>query len=47
MLLRRFLGERAPAVSQALFRYGFVFSIGLTLFPAPFFLIAWLGKWLF
>ena len=35
LLLRKFLGERAPAVSSALFRHGFVFSLGLTLLPIP------------
>jgi hypothetical protein len=43
LLLRRWLGDRAPAVAPALFRYGFVFSLGLTLLPIP---LAGLG-WLF
>jgi hypothetical protein len=33
LLLRRRTGEELEAVGPALFRYGFVFSIGLTLFP--------------
>ena len=33
--LRRLLGDRAPAVGPAMFRYGFVFSVGLTLLPIP------------
>ena len=35
LLLRRWLGDRAPAAGPALFRYGFVFSVGLTLLPIP------------
>ncbi len=45
LLLRRILGDDAPAVGQALFRYGFAFSMGLTLLPVPFFALAWLMKW--
>jgi hypothetical protein len=33
LLLRRRVGEEFEAVGPALFRYGFAFSIGLTLFP--------------
>jgi hypothetical protein len=33
LALRRLLGERAPAVGPVLFRYGFVFSVGVTLLP--------------
>jgi hypothetical protein len=45
LLLRRWLGDRAAAVGQALFRYGFVFSVGLTLLPLPFLAAGWLLKW--
>ena len=33
ILLRRVLGDRGRAVGPVLFRYGFVFSVGLTLLP--------------
>jgi hypothetical protein len=45
LLLRRFLGARAPGVSQALFRYGYAFSVGLTLLPILLFGIGWVIKW--
>ena len=45
LLLRRFLKDDAPAVGQALFRYGFAFSLGLSLLPAPFFILGYLMKW--
>ena len=32
--LRRWIGDGASTAGAAVFRYGFVFSIGLTLFPA-------------
>jgi hypothetical protein len=35
LALRRILGIRAPDVAPVLFRYGFVFSLGLTLLPIP------------
>jgi hypothetical protein len=35
LLLRRLLGVQAPAVGPVLFRYGFVFAVGLTLLPIP------------
>ena len=35
LLFRRWLGPHAPAVSQALFRYGYAFAVGLTLLPIP------------
>lgn len=37
--LRRLLGDRAPALGPVLFRYGFAFSLGLTLLPTPLLLI--------
>ncbi len=41
LLLRRFLGDRAPAVGPVMFRYGFVFSLGLTLLPIPVAALGW------
>ncbi len=35
LLLRRLLGIRAPDIGPVLLRYGFVFSIGLSLLPIP------------
>jgi hypothetical protein len=35
LALRKVLGIRAPDLAPALLRYGFVFSIGLTLLPIP------------
>src|SRR5256885_2293860 len=45
LTLRRALGERAPAVGPVLFRYGFVFSLGLTLLPIPLAALGWLVRW--
>lgn len=39
--LRRVLGVRAPAVGQALFRYGFAFGVGLSLLPIPLAIVGW------
>ena len=47
LILRRFIGARGAAVGQALFRYGFAFSIGLTLLPIPMMAIGTLLRWLF
>jgi hypothetical protein len=44
LLLRRILGDRAPAVGPVLFRYGFVFSVGLTLLPIPVAVLGWLFR---
>jgi hypothetical protein len=44
LLLRRVLGDRAPAVGPVLFRYGFVFSLGLTLLPIPVAVLDWLVR---
>jgi len=41
LFLRRLLGPRAAAVGPVLFRYGFVFSLGLTLLPIPVALLDW------
>jgi hypothetical protein len=35
LILRRNLGIRAPDIAPVLLRYGFVFSMGLTLLPIP------------
>jgi hypothetical protein len=47
LLLRRLLGERAAAAGPVLFRYGFVFSIGLTLLPVPLAALSWLFRLVF
>lgn len=47
LVLRRVLGDRAPAVGPVLFRYGFVFSLGLTLLPIPLAALGWLMRLLF
>jgi hypothetical protein len=44
VLLRRVLGDRAAAVGPVLFRYGFVFSLGLTLLPIPIAAIGWVFR---
>ena len=36
LALRRLVGDNAGTAGAAIFRYGFVFSIGLTLLPAGF-----------
>jgi hypothetical protein len=36
LLLRRWLGDEIAPVGPAMFRYGFVFSVGLTLLPTIF-----------
>jgi hypothetical protein len=47
VLLRRVLGEEAPPVAPVLLRYGFVFSVGLTLLPVAFAGLEWLARLLF
>jgi len=42
LALRGVLGDRAPAVGPVLFRYGLVFSIGLSLLPIPLAVLGWL-----
>lgn len=37
--LRRILGIRAPDIGPVMFRYGYVFSLGLTLLPIPVMLV--------
>jgi hypothetical protein len=44
LLLRRALGARAPAIAPVLFRYGFVFSVGITLLPIPLAALGWLFR---
>jgi hypothetical protein len=41
LLVRRYWGNGYAAVGPALFRYGFVFSVGLTLLPIPLFAVDW------
>jgi len=41
LLVRRRWGPSFAAVGPALFRYGFAFSVGLTLLPIPLVLIGW------
>jgi hypothetical protein len=47
ILLRRMLGPRAPAIGPVLFRYGFVFSVGLTVLPVLLAGLGWLARVLF
>jgi hypothetical protein len=47
VMLRRFLGNRAHAVGPVLFRYGFVFSVGLTLLPIAVAGLGWLARLVF
>jgi hypothetical protein len=47
LLLRRLLGERAAAAGPVLFRYGFVFSVGLTLLPIPLAVVGWVFRLVF
>jgi len=44
LLLRRWLAEDSVPIGAALFRYGFAFSIGLTLFPAGLTILHWLVR---
>ena len=47
LALRRLLGDRAPAVGPVLFRYGFAFSLGLTLLPIPLIVLSRIISFLF
>ena len=47
LILRRVLGLRAPDIAPAMFRYGFVFSVGLTLLPIPLMVFGTLMRFLF
>jgi hypothetical protein len=44
LLLRRRLGGRAPAIGPVLLRYGFVFSVGLSLLPVAVGGLGWLAR---
>ena len=44
LLIRRVWGEELEPVGPALFRYGFAFSIGLTLLPAGLALLEWVAR---
>ena len=44
LLLRRWFGDRAAAAGPVLFRYGFVFSVGLTLLPIPLAVLSWVVR---
>lgn len=44
LLLRRAMGDRASAIAPVLFRYGFVFAVGLTLLPIPMAVLGWLFR---
>jgi hypothetical protein len=46
LLPRHALGSRAPAIAPVLFRYGFVFAVGLTLLPVPLAALGWLFRFL-
>jgi hypothetical protein len=47
VILRRAFGDRAHAVGPVLFRYGFVFSVGLTLLPVAVATLGWLVRLIF
>lgn len=42
--LRKWLGDEVEPAGAALFRYGFAFSIGLTLFPAGLTVLVWFAR---
>jgi hypothetical protein len=44
LFLRRYISHDTGPVGAALFRYGFAFSIGLTLVPAGVATLAWLAR---
>lgn len=44
LTIRRLWGDELDPVGPALFRYGFAFSIGLTLLPIGLAMIAWLTR---
>ena len=47
LLLRRFIGDRGAAAGPVLFRYGFVFALGLTLLPIPLAALGWALRLIF
>ncbi len=44
VLIRRRWGDRVAVVGPALFRYGFVFAVGLTLLPIPLSVMGWVVR---
>jgi hypothetical protein len=44
LLIRRAWGHGYAAAGPALFRYGFVFSVGLTLLPSPLVAVEWVVR---
>lgn len=44
LVLRRVLGIRAPDIAPVMFRYGYVFSLGLTLLPIPLMMVVAIAK---
>ena len=44
LFVRRRWGERYAPVGPALFRYGFAFSMGLTLLPIPLAVVSWVAR---
>jgi hypothetical protein len=44
--IRRRWGSASAAVGPTLFRYGFFFSVGLTLLPIPLAFLNWALRWL-
>jgi hypothetical protein len=44
VLIRRHWGNGYAAVGPALFRYGFVFAVGLTLLPIPLVAMGWIFR---
>lgn len=45
--IHRRWGPDYSAAGPALFRYGFVFAVGLTLLPIPLAALSWLARWVF
>lgn len=44
VLVHRQLGPRYGAIGPTLFRYGFVFAVGLSLMPIPLVLLGWIAR---
>ncbi len=47
LALQRLIGDNAPTAGAAIFRYGFVFSVGLTLFPSVVLTLGEIAQFLF
>ena len=47
LMLRRALGIRAPDIAPVMFRYWYVFSIGLTLLPIPIMMVGAIAQLVF